>query len=87
MDSMLPSGEGNYTLRGIGLAREKVLVTKRPSPKYPGSPAPNHILWNKGGLSGISTKYAVTSLSLLSLEYQELDSAFPEAVGSWKLSK
>lgn len=81
MDSMLPSGEGNYAAGASGLAREKLLVASRPSPQYSRSPAT--IVWNKGGFEGISTKDAVISLSLLSLEYWELIFSFPEA--AWTL--
>ena len=53
-----------------------------PSPQVFVVPS-HHIMWNKGGLEGMSTKDAVISLSLLNLEYWELIFAFPEAV--WTL--
>lgn len=67
--------------QGIRLAPKKLLVNKRPH--ISGHP----VLWSKGGLARMSMKDTVFSLTLLSLEYQELDFVFPEAAGSWKLLK
>lgn len=54
------------------------------SPQVFGVPS-HHFLWNKGGLEEISTEDVVISLSLLSLELQELVLALPRLLRSWKL--
>ncbi|KAB1271769.1 Aryl hydrocarbon receptor nuclear translocator-like protein 1 [Camelus dromedarius] len=83
MDSMLPSGEGNYVLLGHpGLGREKLLVASTPYPQVFRVPG-HHILCNKGGLARMITQDVIISLSLLSLEGRELISAFPEV--AWTL--
>ena len=79
MDSMLPSGVGNYVPPGRwGLPVRSCLWPPAPAPVF-GLPG-HHILWNKeGGLAGVITKDPAISLSLLSLKYRELGFAFPEA--------
>lgn len=82
MDSMLPSGEGNYVPPGLGLACEELLVATTPCPSAWG-PQPPYSAEQGGALAGVITKDAVISLSLLSLKCWKLGFAFPEA--TWTL--
>lgn len=92
MDSMLPSGEGNYVPPGRwGLPVRSCLWPPPPAPSVWG-PEPPYSVEQGGALAGVITKDAVISLSLLSLKCWKLGFAFPEAAwilkahemaGSW----
>lgn len=86
MDSILPSGEGNYVLLGHRGLPVKMLVAKYPPHKYSRSPAVTvepRRPWDDV-LTSPSTKDTVISLSMLILEYWELTVAFPEAAWTRK---